>query len=115
MAGRDEQVLPCQLLLEVKHVDAGYRPLNFGFFTLRFADLTTEIDEIHTETPLGTCTLLLGAAPIEIPPFGAVAMSSPPLAVWDVIELELLTGDIGEWEMWIECDRVLPQVWAVEP
>ncbi|WP_269992874.1 hypothetical protein [Arthrobacter sp. B2a2-09] len=42
-------------------------------------------------------------------------MSSPPLAVWDVIELELLTGDIGEWEMWIECDRVLPQVWAVEP
>ena len=67
------QVLLCHVLLAFKHVDAGYRPLNFGFFTLRFAVLTTEIDEIHTETPLGTCTLLLGAAPIVDPPFGAVA------------------------------------------
>ncbi|WP_441411586.1 hypothetical protein [Arthrobacter sp. 2MCAF14] len=35
--------------------------------------MTTEIDEIHTETPFGACTLLLGAAPIVDPPFGAVA------------------------------------------
>ncbi len=36
------------------------------------------------------------------------------LAVWDVIESELLAGDVGEWEMWFEFDRMLPQVWAIE-
>ncbi|MGM7777793.1 lysophospholipid acyltransferase family protein [Arthrobacter sp. KNU-44] len=36
------------------------------------------------------------------------------LAVWDVIESELLAGDLGEWEMWFEFDRMLPQVWTVE-
>ncbi|WP_442545300.1 lysophospholipid acyltransferase family protein [Arthrobacter sp. KN11-1C] len=36
------------------------------------------------------------------------------LAVWDVIETELLAGDVGEWEMWFEFDRMLPQVGAVE-
>ncbi|MEW1820586.1 lysophospholipid acyltransferase family protein [Arthrobacter sp. NPDC080031] len=36
------------------------------------------------------------------------------LAVWDVIESELLAGDVGEWEMWFEFDRMLPQVWTIE-
>ncbi len=36
------------------------------------------------------------------------------LAVWGLIESELLAGDFGEWEMWFDFDRVLPQVWTIE-
>ena len=46
--------------------------------------------------------------PAIVPPTSENALLNSLLDLWKVIESELLTGEIGEWEMWFEFDRMLP-------
>lgn len=42
------------------------------------------------------------------PPESRHGLLGPLRRLWDVIESEILAGEVGEWEMWFDFDRMLP-------
>ncbi|MEZ2388939.1 lysophospholipid acyltransferase family protein [bacterium RCC_150] len=62
-----------------------------------------------TLTGTGDNRFLLKYHPAIPPPASRHDLLPQMLTLWSVLETELLSGEIGEWEMWFEFDRMLPE------